>query len=524
MDGNTLRKIRHRLKYTWQSFFGSYGSLTEVQLKTIPVILKGHNVVVSAPTATGKTEAVVAPVAELHREQEWPYLAVVYVAPTRALVNDLFERLEGQLSELYLTCVMKHGDKPVLPNKNINWLITTPESLDSLICRRPELFRHLRAVIVDEIHVIDGTYRGDQMRILLPRLAQLADTDKLSIHLLSATLPDPEAVARRYMRDFRIISVGNPRPIKSHLCQTDDEILTIAKERNWRKLLYFCNSRRCVEETSERLRKLWRPYPVVAHHGSLERHQRHEAEEVMRHSQAAVCVATSTLEIGVDIGNIDLVVLAEPPWSLEALLQRIGRGSRRSGIIQAAALYRTQDEFNMLQAMFDAARSGTFLTVSYEPDMSVIVQQALSLLYQNRAGIPIQSLVELLGILGKKNDVISILNYLALKGYCQTFDRSIHPLSDLLDLAETGEIHSNIPDSSEYQVVDSASGRMIGRIRGSFDKVFLLAGRSWKVIKVEGNRIDVRTHTGPASPATFGMYHNVGRFHYLLPPELRQTR
>jgi len=155
--------------------------------------------------------------------------------------------------------------------------------------------------------------------------------------------------------------------------------------------------------------------------------------------------------------------------------------------------------------------------------MSVIVQQALSLLYQNRSGILIQPLVELLEILGEKNDVIAILNYLALKGYCQTFDRSIHPLSDLLDLAETGEIHGNIPDSSEYQVVDSASRRIIGRIRGTFDKVFLLAGRSWKVINVEGNRIHVRPHGGPALSAAFGMHHNVGRFHYLLPPELRYT-
>ena len=97
--------------------------------------------------------------------------------------------------------------------------------------------------------------------------------------------------------------------------ESHEEILRLAQEHHWRKLLCFCNTRRKVEETAAQVSALWKPYPVVAHHGSLDHYQRQEAEEVMKQSPVAVCVATSTLEIGIDIGDIDLVVLAEPPWS-----------------------------------------------------------------------------------------------------------------------------------------------------------------------------------------------------------------
>lgn len=521
LAGGDLRRILPR---AWRPFFGRFGNTTEVQARTIPAVLAGQNVIVAAPTASGKTEAVVAPVAELHVAQHWPGLAVLYLVPTRALGNDLLSRLEGPLGEMFLKCVLKHGDRPTLPDGEINWLITTPESLDSLLCRRPILFKTLRAVILDEIHLLDGTYRGDQLRILLGRLKRLSSTPPLAVHMLSATLSDPRAVACRYTDEFQVIMVEGPRPIRAHLLQTHKEVFHLAQTQRWRKLLCFCNTRQSVEETAGRLKAIWSPYPVMVHHGSLDRHQREDAEEVMKQNSVAVCVATSTLEFGIDIGDIDLVVLAEPPWSLESLQQRVGRGSRRSGTIQAAAIYQTEDERAVLELMFEAAKSGSYRSVVYKPDLSVVAQQIISLLYQFRAGLSRKELLDLVGVLGTQDENAAILRYLKDKGYCLEIDEASYPSTELIDLGDKGNIHSNIPDHNDYRVINSDTGQQVGRIRGTFDEVFLLAGQSWKVIAVQGDEILVRRSAQSAAAAHFGIQRNVGRFHYLLPPELRDAR
>jgi ATP-dependent Lhr-like helicase len=262
----------------------------------------------------------------------------------------------------------------------------------------------------------------------------------------------------------------------------------------------------------------------MAHHGSLDRRHREEAEEVMKQNPVAVCVATSTLEFGIDIGDIDLVVLVEPPWSLESLQQRVGRGSRRSGTIQAAAIYQTEEERSVLELMFEAAQTGSYRSGVYRPDLSVVVQQTLSLLYQFRAGLSRHEYLHLVGLLGAEGDITAVLRYLKDKGYCLELGDALYPSSDLLDIGDEGNIHSNVPDNNEYRVVDSDTGRQIGRIRGSFDEVFLLAGQSWRVIAVRGDEILAKRTPQRASAAQFGVQRNVGRFHYLLPPDLRDVR
>ena len=198
MDISHVVSIRRHLKYAWVPFFSRFGKLTPVQIETIPKILDGINVVVMSPTASGKTEAVVAPVAELFISRQWKELAILYVVPTRALANDTLARIEGPLRDMGIATVLKHGDKPYLSGYLPNCLITTPESLDSLICRRPKIFATLRAVILDEIHLLNNTYRGDQLRLLLHRLKKLAFDASFAVHLLSATLSEPYQVAQRY--------------------------------------------------------------------------------------------------------------------------------------------------------------------------------------------------------------------------------------------------------------------------------------------------------------------------------------
>lgn len=533
IDVKQVELIRRRLKRTWLPFFTRFGRLTPVQVETIPKILDGANVVVASPTASGKTEAVVAPVAERFAAEGWRGLAILYIVPTRALANDTLERIEGPLEDMGITAALKHGDKPSLPRGQLpNCLITTPESLDSLICRRSHAFGTLRAVILDEIHLLDNTYRGDQLRLLLWRLRKLtslkpqASDGNFSIHLLSATLSEPDQIAQRYISPcpYEVIAVEGGREIDYCILDSYEEVYHLARKRGWRKVLAFCNLRESVEAVAAILAPLWQPYPVVTHHGSLSRTVREEAETVMKEAGVGVCVATSTLEIGIDIGDIDLILLAEPPRSLSTLLQRIGRGNRRKGLIHAVAVVNAVEEKPLLEAMFETADSGVLPAESYVPDLSVAVQQILSYLYQNPKGAPEPEFLELLSPLCSSREARRILRNLRERSWIES--RLGHWLasSRLMDFGEKGHIHSNIPDSQTYKVLDIASGREIGTISGVFDDVFILAQSAWQIVSQAGDIIRARRFQGTASAPVFQRHKNAGAFHSLLPSDLKGIR
>jgi len=517
-----VRIIRKRLKYTWTPFFTKFGRLTPIQLEAIPKILDGTNVIVASPTASGKTEAVVAPIAERFMKEQWHGLAVLYVVPTRALANDTLVRIEGPLRDMEIKTALKHGDRPYLSSNNLpNFLITTPESLDSLISRRPQVFKELQTIILDEIHLLDNTYRGDQLRLLLWRLKNLVKDRAFSIHLLSATLSTPHELAKRYVNNFEVITVQGQREIDYRFLNSHKEVYCFAREQGWRKLLYFSNLRESVEVIATELTKLWEPYPVVVHHSSLSRHEREKAETIMKQADVAVCVATSTLEVGIDIGDIDLIILAEPPWSISSLLQRIGRGNRREDCIHVAVLIRSDEEEFLLSEMFRIAVTGELPKEHYEPDLSVTVQQIFSCLYQNPQGLSETLIIDLLRPLCSEEEAKLILGHLRENGWIEHRTGKWFASTKLMDLGERGRIHSNIPNSQTYRVIDIGSGKEIGTIVGLFDEIFVLAGRMWQVVSVKNDVIKARPFKGNALSPLFRRHKSVGAFYRLLPPELR---
>jgi len=519
-DRATITTIRRDLRHTWRPFFGRFGNLTPVQVATIRPVLSGANVIVMAPTASGKTEAVVAPVAEQHMQERWQGLAVVYVVPTRALANDTLKRIGGPLEDMGLRAVLKHSDRSHLP-ENLDWLITTPESLDSLICRRPHIFARLRAILLDEIHLLDGTYRGDQLRVLLTRLRDLSG-NHFATHIISATLQDADKVAERYMSSYELIASTGGRSVDLHLATTHEEIYQIARKYGWKKVLYFCNKREMVETVADQLTPIWKPYPVVAHHGALNKRAREEAEQILNESPRAVGVATGTLEVGIDIGDIDLVVLAEPPWSLSALMQRIGRGCRRSGRIQAAAIINSPDDQAHIEAMFEAIKEGQLGVAPYEADFSVGVQQALSIVFQHRGtGASDDDLKRMLTVLMTPSLTEQILLHLQHREWIERQGDRWFTTMMLIDEAERGNIHTNIPDTQNYRVFDVESNNEIGQIAGLFDDVFLLNGQAWQVIDINSTMIRVRRFRGKANAALFKRHIQAGRYFYLLPPSLK---
>lgn len=512
----TTRQIRYQLKHTWLPFLSRFGRLTPIQELTIPKILAGVNIVACAPTASGKTESVVVPVAERCMAEKWQNISVLYIVPTRALANDVLARIGNSLDDMGLKTQLKHGDRPYLSKNLPDWLITTPESLDSMICRRSHIFKTLRTVIIDEIHLLDNTYRGDQLRLLLIRLKQIVDHSSLGIHLLSATLPNPDKVAQRYVENFEVIQVSGQRGIEHQFAESHQEIIAIAKQKRYKKLLYFCNFRDSVEQVGKALIPLWKPYPVVVHHGSLDRKIREEAEEVMQQSKTAICVATSTLEIGIDIGNIDLVVLAEPPFSIEALLQRIGRGNRRSGTVKVIAIASSTKEREHLESMFELAINGEFNPEEYEPNLSVVIQQIFSYLYQFRSGVSQDQLFSLFNCFCSQDKIEKILTNLLQLNWILCDNNKIYPSEELLTEGDKGKIHSNIPDQGTFKVIDIDSNLEVGMVSSEVDDVFLLAQRAWKVIAIDNNIIKAKKFNGKVKSTSFKKHRNLGKFDYLL--------
>ena len=455
--------------------------------------------VISSPAATGKTEAVMAPLAELLLREGWQGLSILYVSPTRALVNDLYKRLKGPLDRLRIGLSRKTMDHPDFrPQKPTPVLITTPESFDSLICRAPQALESLQAVCLDEIHLLDGTYRGDQLRVLLQRL-RLLRGEPLRFYALSATISDPISLGERYFFPFEVVQAKGKRVIKHTLLPFDDKLQGLIRElegKGIKKALVFCNTRRKVEEIALLLKRLWKyPERIWVHHASLSRRERERVERGMNRERVGICVATMTLELGVDIGDIEAVVLISPPPSLSALLQRMGRGNRRRGELVAYGLYQDEWELTFFNLLFELAQLGWMEDENPPLYLSVAVQQILSYLYQKRRiGATPEAVQRILSPLGLElTDVMELLIHLEKIEFVQSPGGGVYWLGPRAEaIAERGFIHSDIDRSQgSYQVFDLKSGREIGSIE-TLSPQFVLKGRSWEVERKDGSKVFVR--------------------------------
>jgi len=374
--------LKEQLPRAWPAFFERHGSFTAVQEAAMPALLAGHDALVVAPTAGGKTEAALAPLVERYCTPAIPGApaargpagpTLLYIVPTRALVNDLAARLHGPLNTLNLRLAVRTGDRDTLrAGHPPDLLITTPESLDALLASRARLFANLRAVALDELHLLDGTPRGDQLRVLLRRLRRLrayaaasgdAPTEDLQVVGLSATVTRPARVAARYCVEPRIVTVGGARaldvetlPLAADNVAELRDYLNAFRARGWRKALAFCATRAEVEAYAAVLRER-SPFgdAVYVHYSNIEAERRRETERRFAADAAALLFATGTLELGIDIGDIDVVLLVGPPGNPASFMQRIGRGNRRKGVTRVACFYRTPLERHLFEALLTGA-------------------------------------------------------------------------------------------------------------------------------------------------------------------------
>lgn len=430
--------LKGRLPRTWPAFFERHGNFTAAQLAAIPAVLDGHNVVISAPTASGKTEAALAPLVERYCRRHDPGLTVLYVVPTRALVADVAARLQRPLEQLGVSLSVKTRDlntfRPAHPPAV---LITTPESLDALLASRPQTFATLRAVVIDELHLLDGTPRGDQMRVLLNRIRRIrdyarerGDAAEAEVHYaaLSATLVDPAATAARYFGAAQVIAIPGARALDAQQMPLSPEgtaevvaYLDTFRTKGWRKALVFCNSRAEVEAYAAAIRPR-SPFghAVYVHYSNIDAQRRRETEQEFAAASAAIVFATGTLELGIDIGDIDVVILIGPPGNRAAFIQRIGRGNRRRAVTRVACFYRTPLERLLFAALVGPAADGDDTAVEphapFRP--SIAIQQVFSLIKGSpTAAVRLAELAALFRDLASVADLEAIVEHLCRWDY-----------------------------------------------------------------------------------------------------------
>jgi ATP-dependent Lhr-like helicase len=522
----TPQQLQTRLSHTWPLFFARHGRFFPVQLQAIPPILEGHETLVIAATASGKTEAVIAPLLERNwKNLQSPIsnLSILYICPTRALVRDLFERLREPLADSGITLAMKTGDV-VLPRQTPALLLTTPESTDALLTRTPKLFRNLQAIVLDEIHLFDNSPRGDHMRCLLNRITRIQQYNRPSAKLaqrvaLSATVPDPAGVAQRYLQNETIIQVSGGRVIEAEIRPLYDltELVDALAQRPSQKSLIFCNSRTEVEQTAAYLRQhLPHHADIFVHYSNLDAAMRIDVETRFAAAATAVCVSTSTLELGIDIGSVDDVVLLGAPLDLTSFMQRIGRGSRRREQTRVLCLPKSPGEWARFEALLALAKSeeqsdsrgqspiSSLQSPIYSFRPSVLIQQIFSLTKQSPTGSVRRADVRRMAPPEvSETEIGAILSQLTFSGYLQSGRLGEwKPDLKLQEMLDRHEIYSNIgADALTATAVDAFSSKVIAQTERVYapGTVVLFGGQPMRVVWQQGLRFGLAPAPGESA-------------------------
>jgi len=377
----------------------AWPSLRPLQQQAVGPLTAGRHALLIAPTAGGKTEAAVFPTFSRMLAEDWRGLSVLYLCPLRALLNNLAPRLQGYADLLGRRAALWHGDVAESQRERIrrdppDVLLTTPESVEAMLISSKTdhawLFRNLQVVIIDEIHAFAGDDRGWHLLSVVQRLQRLSNREPQRIGL-SATVGEPAAlldwVTAGTAGDKTLVAPPpgarlQPEITLDHVGSLGNAAIVLSRLHRGEKRLVFVDSRARAEELVRELRM--QGAQTWLSHGSLGREERAAAEEAFATAPAGVIVATSTMELGIDVGDLDRVVQIDAPWTVAGFLQRLGRTGRRTGAVSNCLFLCTSE-----RALRDALGLLTAWSDGYvEPvlpppaPLHVFVQQLLALLRQ----------------------------------------------------------------------------------------------------------------------------------------------
>ncbi|MBT7410356.1 MAG: DEAD/DEAH box helicase [Methylococcales bacterium] len=405
-----------QLPNTFRAFYGEFLHLTSIQKQSIQPILHGKDLIIQAATGAGKTEAVLAPSLE-RMLQSKQHFSIMYIIPTRALATDLNRRLKPAFERLGLTLGIRTGDFK-RGGKFPDAILTTPESFDVMLGSRQALVQQflarLKIIIIDEVHSLLHRYRGQQLVFCLQRLSRRHQ--QIQKIALSATIENPEHITQFFSFSPQSIYLkqSTTRQIVPHLVHIKNDenefiafINDLYQRYQNRKILIFANSRRHCDQLFALLNEASQFKNCCGlHYSNLQAESRQLVEQQFRQRQQALCISTSTLELGIDIGDVDCVILFEPPDSVSAFLQRIGRSNRRQQHNSFWGICRgnqAQSQLLRFMSLINLARQGRIEKVPENSFPSVVVQQTISCLYEKKQ----LSLASMQNLLPQQNDLLS---------------------------------------------------------------------------------------------------------------------
>lgn len=521
-------RLSPALQYQIWSTLG-FRELRPVQLLTIDAVLDGDNCVVLAPTAGGKTEAAFFPVLSAMDLGDWQPVSVVYLSPIRALLNNQEDRVARYAGLIGRRVFKWHGDvttaarAPFLRDP-ADILLTTPESLEAMMmsARVPaeRLFAGLRAVIIDEIHAFADDDRGAHLSAVLERLCRLCGRDLQRIGL-SATVGNPDEILRWLQgsstRPRRI--VAPPRPASTaaltvdHVGTLTNAALVIERLHPGKKRLVFVDSRRRVEELGKEL--LARGVDTHVIHGSLAAAARRDAERAFADGQDCVIVATSALELGIDVGDLDHVLQLDAPATVASFLQRMGRTGRRPGTVANCTFLALDDRAVVhAAALVELYRRGFVESVQPHRAASHILAHQLMALAIQHGGVPRSDWWAWLAGATAFADLAeaqraALLQHMLDAGILADHGGRLwlgprgerlygrRNFGELYAVFETPRLITALWDTRELGTIDAAFLQALGEERRPL--TFTLAGRPWQVTGIEWSR--GVCHVSPADEA-----------------------
>lgn len=394
---SAFERLSPALQYQIVNTLGFTG-LRPVQEQSAEALLEGKNAIVLAPTAGGKTEAAFFPALSLMDSEDWKPVSVIYLSPIRALLNNQEHRVSQYAGMLGRRAFKWHGDVTATHRKKFlrdpaDILLTTPESIEAMLMSSKfparEIFDGLRMVIIDEIHAFADDDRGAHLVSLVERLSRFCQKDVQRVGL-SATVGNPEEILRWVQGSSRrggtIVNPGGAKAkaeISLDFVKTYDNAAKMVKALHpGEKRLVFVDSR----SKSERLGSLLNTLGVTTYvnHGSLSLTARRDAEEAFERGKDCVIVATSTLELGIDVGDLDRVLQIDSPATVASFLQRMGRTGRRGGPPNCTFLAVEEKTLLQAAALLQLHREGWVEPVQASTAAyHILAQQLMALSVQN---------------------------------------------------------------------------------------------------------------------------------------------
>jgi len=545
---------------------------TEPQIKAIKPILNGENVLLIAPTGLGKTEAALLPIFNIflkkQKENENKGISILYITPLRALNRDMLKRTFEWGEQLGINIAVRHGDtsqteRTQQSKKPPDMLITTPETFQILFTgkRLRKSLSNVKWVVVDEIHEMAGDERGAQLAVGLERLFELTNINNISFQRigLSATIGSPKNVAlflggnkQGKFRNVKIIDVNATKHIdisveipfikKGDYSQANKfsmEPISFASLRRSKEIieqhvstLLFINTRDGAEILASRFREWIKDIEIDVHHGSLSKISRIQSEDNFKSGKLKSLICTSSLELGIDIGNTDFVIQYNSPREVKRILQRVGRSGHKIGKTSKGLIIATNPEdFCESLVIAKKALNGEIekTDIRINP-LSVLANQIISIVLEY-GKIKSEKIFEIIKrsyvFYNLKKDLFyKILDQLKNQ-------RSIWIGEDDYIIKRRNsrsyflENISMIPDEKSFIAIDISTRKKIGKLDESFilnygfeGAKFILSGRPWTIVKREEENIlvtqskeigTVPAWTGEDIPVPFDVAQEVGR-------------